>query len=158
LNEEEFLKELKQNQGIIYKLVGLYASDSEEKKDLCQEIIYQAWKGWPSFRSESKFGTWLYRISINTLLTFKRKKNFIDYQDNLENFDRPGEEDGNRKDEVMLLRKAIRKLNETDRAIISLHLDGYDNIEIAAIMGISANNTGVKLHRIKNQLMDLLSL
>jgi RNA polymerase sigma-70 factor (ECF subfamily) len=157
LNEEEFLKELKQNQGIIYKLVALYASDAEEKKDLCQEIIYQAWKGWPSFRSESKFSTWLYRISINTLLTFKRKKNFIDYQDNLENFDRPGEEDGSRKDEVMLLRKAIRKLSETDRAIISMHLDGYDNIEIATIMGISANNTGVKLHRIKNQLTDLLS-
>ncbi len=84
MSEAEFLEQVRQNQGIIFKLVGLYASDSEEKKDLYQEVLLQSWKAWPSFRNESKFSTWLYRICLNTLLTQKRKKHPVDYKDSLE--------------------------------------------------------------------------
>jgi RNA polymerase sigma-70 factor (ECF subfamily) len=74
VSEQDFLAAVKSNQGIIFKLVGLYAADTEEKKDLYQEVLLQAWKSWPSFRGDAKFSTWLYRICLNTILTQKRKQ------------------------------------------------------------------------------------
>jgi RNA polymerase sigma factor (sigma-70 family) len=157
LSETEFLSLIKANQGIIYKLAGLYAYDAEEKKDLCQEIICQAWKGWPSFKGDSKFSTWLYRISLNTILTQKRRKKIIDYREDLEPIASTIEQSTIQQENSRRLHRAIRELVETDRALISLHLDGYENGEIAEIVGITANNVGVKLHRIKNQLAKILN-
>lgn len=157
MSETQFLEAVRQNQGIIYKLVGLYANNSEEKKDLYQEVLLQAWKGWPSFRQESKFSTWLYRICLNTILTQQRKKHHIDYKDSLEELAPSIQNRVIEKEEVVRLRQAIRQLNETDRAIISMNLDGYDNLEIADMIGISNNNVAVKLHRIKQQLGNFLT-
>lgn len=157
MSETQFLEAVRHNQGIIYKLVGLYANNSEEKKDLYQEVLLQAWKGWPSFRQESKFSTWLYRICLNTILTQQRKKHHIDYKDSLEELAPSIQNRVIEKEEVVRLRQAIRQLNETDRAIISMNLDGYDNLEIADMIGISNNNVAVKLHRIKQQLGNFLT-
>ena len=156
MSETQFLEQVRENQGIIYKLVGLYASDAEEKKDLYQEVLLQAWKAWPSFRGEAKFSTWLYRICLNTILTQKRKANLVDYKDSLEAISPSVQHSSIQKEEVAGLQKAIRQLSETDRAIISLHFDGYDNSEISEILGITANHVAVKLHRCKQQLTNLL--
>ena len=157
MSEAAFLEQVRQNQGIIYKLVALYANDTEGKKDLYQEILLQAWRGWPSFRQEAKFSTWLYRICLNTILTQKRKPRRIDYQDSLESIAPAVQNSVVQNEEVARLRTAIRQLPETDRAIISMHLDGYDNTEMAAMLGISSNHVAVKLHRIKQQLGHLLT-
>ena len=157
MSEAQFLEQVRQCQGIIYKLVGLYANDTEEKKDLYQEILLQAWKGWPTFRQEAKFSTWLYRICLNTILTQKRKPVKIDYHDTLENIAPAVQNSVVQNEDVARLRMAIRKLPETDRAIISMHLDGYENAEVAAMLGISTNHVAVKLHRIKQQLGNLLT-
>ncbi len=157
MSEAAFLEMVKANQGILYKLVGLYAADQEEKKDLYQEILLQAWRAWPAFRGEAKFSTWLYRISLNTILTQKRKPQRVDYKESLEPFAPNVPHGSEQQMEVNRLRQAIRSLAETDRAIISLHLDGYENGEIAAMIGITTNHVGVKLHRIKQQLADRLN-
>jgi len=157
LSEAQFLEQVRQNQGIIYKLVGLYASDTEEKKDLYQEILLQAWKGWPSFRQEAKFSTWLYRICLNTILTQKRKPKRVDYKDTLESISPAVQNGVVQNEDVVRLRMAIRQLPETDRAIISMNIDGYENAEVAATLGISSNHVAVKLHRIKQQLSNLLT-
>lgn len=156
MSESQFLEAVKNSQGIIYKLVGLYANDAEERKDLYQEVLLQAWKAWPSFRGDAKFSTWLYRICLNTILTQKRKPARIDYLDSLEPVEHLATDQNNRRDEVERLRKAIRTLPETDRALVSMHLDGYDNAEIATVLGITVNNVAVKLHRCKQQLANLL--
>ena len=156
MSETAFLELVKLHQGLIYKLVGLYARDSEEKKDLYQEVLLQAWKGWPSFRHESKFSTWLYRICLNTIFTRNRKKQYVDYKDSLEEISPAIQNGGIQQEDALRLRQAIRKLTETDRAIISMNLDGYENREIAEIMGISNNHVAVKLHRIKDQLSNFL--
>lgn len=156
MSEAEFLELIRQNQGIIYKLVGLYAGNAEEKKDFYQEVLLQAWKAWPSFRGQSKFSTWLYRICLNTILTQKRKTNRVSYTDKLEDHSLKVENRSFDGQDAQRLRLAIRRLTETDRAIVSMHLDGYDNPEIATVMGITANHVAVKLHRIKNQLSNLL--
>lgn len=157
MSETQFLQQVQQHQGIIYKLVSLYALDAEDKKDMYQEVLLQAWKAWPTFRGEAKFSTWLYRICLNTLLTFTRKKSKVDYRESLEEVSPVIENRTDEKDAVRQLQKAIRGLAETDRAIISMHLDGYDNGEIAEITGISNNNVAVKLYRIKQQLANFLT-
>lgn len=157
LSESEFMAELRSNQGIIYKLVSLYAHDAEEKKDLYQEILLQAWKGWPQFRREAKFSTWLYRICLNTIFTQQRKQHRIDYLESMEEKAPAIESEALQREDVHRLQAAIRRLPETDRAIISLHLDGFDHLAIADMMGITPNNTAVKMYRIKQQLAKLLS-
>jgi RNA polymerase sigma factor (sigma-70 family) len=157
VSEAEFLEELKQNQGIIFKLTGLYARDPEEKMDLYQEIILNAWKGWASFRREAKFSTWLYRICLNTIFTQKRKTGIIDYKDSLEDVSPQVQHSSMQQEDSASLRRAIRLLSETDRAMVSLHLDGFENNEIAELLGITANHVAVKLHRCKQQLSDFLT-
>jgi RNA polymerase sigma-70 factor (ECF subfamily) len=155
-NEAAFLEQIQENKGIILKLVGLYANNEEERKDMFQEILFQAWKGFPGFRGESKFSTWLYRISLNTLLTTQRKANRVQYRETVDDAPLADVHDALKNENSRLLRQAVRRLPETERAIITLHLDGYANPEIAEIMGITINNTTVKLHRIKNQLINQL--
>ncbi len=154
MSEKEFLSQLKEHQSIIYKLVHLYAYTEEDKKDLYQEIVLQAWKSYSAFRGDSKFSTWLYRLCLNTIFTFQRKTNRIEYTDTARFEESHFTTSGN--DEADRLYKAISILKETERAIISLHLDGYDNKEISELIGITANLVGVKLHRIKQQLATLL--
>lgn len=156
MSETEFLKQVRENQGIIYKLVALYANDAEEKKDLYQEVLLQAWKGWSNFRNDAKFSTWLYRICLNTIFTNRRKKQVVDYKESLEDI-APAVHNGiMQKEDAARLQQAIRRLSETDRAVISLNLDGYENAEVGEILGISTNHVAVKLHRIKQQLANHL--
>jgi len=154
--EANFMEQVQSNQGIIRKLVGLYANSDEERKDLYQEILFQAWKGFASFRGDAKFSTWLYRISLNTILTAQRKTNKVEYRESVEDDLLHDQGDQVKNENSRILRVAIRRLPETERAIITLHLDGYTNPEIAEMMGISPNNATVKLHRIKHQLISQL--
>ena len=154
MSETEFLSLLKQHQNIIFKLVHLYADTEEDKKDLYQEILLQAWKTHSAFRGDAKFSTWLYRLCLHTIFTIQRKTSRIDYTDTAQ-FEEVAFASSN-NDDTERLYKAIRTLSETERAIISLHLDGYDNKEISELVGITANLVGVKLYRIKQQLATLL--
>lgn len=107
-------------------------------------------------QGEAKFSTWLYRLCLNTIFTIQRKTNRVEYTDTAQ-----FEEVYSTTpaiDEAERLYRAIRTLPETERAIISLHLDGYDNKEVGEWMGITANLVGVKLHRIKQQLATLLKI
>ncbi len=155
MSEKDFLAQLKTHQRIIYKLVNIYARDVDDKKDLQQEIILQAWKGYPHFKGESKFSTWLYRLSLNTIFTMRRRTSAIEYHENLEPLNKltsPFEA----KDNTELLYYAIKQLNDAEKAIISLSLEGYDNKEIAEIIGISSNLVGVKVYRAKQKLTEIL--
>jgi RNA polymerase sigma-70 factor (ECF subfamily) len=154
--ESNFMELVQANRGIMHKLVGLYANNEEERKDFYQEILYQAWKGFANFRGEAKFSTWLYRISLNTILTSQRKAKKVEYRESIDDATISDNPDPIKNENARMLRQAIRSLPETERAIITLHFDGYSNPEIAEIMGISGNNATVKLHRIKNQLINLL--
>ena len=90
------------------------------------------------------------------MLTFKRRIKIVEPHDDLNQLNVVST-DGNRKDESEALYTAIRMLNEIDRMIVTLHLDGYENEEIADITGITKNNTAVKLHRIKETLTKKLN-
>ncbi|HEY0744853.1 MAG TPA: sigma-70 family RNA polymerase sigma factor [Chryseosolibacter sp.] len=151
--DKEFTRLVEENRGIIFKVIRLYVNHEEDQKDLYQEIIFQAWRSYPRFERRSKFSTWLYRIGLNTVLTFKRRPNVIEHHDDMSAFTIADKTTSSDSESLYL---AIRQLNEIDRMIISLHLDGYENEEIADIAGLTKNHVAVKLHRIKDVLVKTL--
>jgi RNA polymerase sigma-70 factor (ECF subfamily) len=155
--EKEFLQLVKQHERIIYKLVNVYAVDEEEKRDLIQEILYQAWKGYAGFEGRSAFSTWLYRLSLNTIFTFRRKESRNGTKTGAVAAEPWEDEQANSSLEAKMLLKAIRELPELDRALISLHLDGYAHAEIAEVVGLTETNVRVRVHRIKKHLITTLN-
>jgi RNA polymerase sigma-70 factor (ECF subfamily) len=157
LKEQEFIKEIDNCKGLILKLIGLYAYSLADRNDIYQEILFNAWRGIKSFQGKSKFSTWLYQVALNTIFTYNRtSKKSSGKQNDIEDLIVPVAPQVEKREDVQRLYQAIRKLVETDRIIITLHLEGYENPEIADILGISANYVGVKLYRIKNQLQTFL--
>lgn len=158
MGEKEFLESIEANQGIIYKLLNLYVDDPDEKEDLYQEVLLQTWRAKDRFRGEAKFSTWLYKITLNTLLTSMRKdkrqpdKAMGDYP--LEVAQPENEAQQERSE---MLYAAIKKLSDVERALITMHLDGFSNQEIADFAGIKLNHANVKLHRIKEKLTKLIT-
>lgn len=150
--EREFTEAISQARGIIFRVIRLYVNDPEDEKDLYQEILYQAWRSYPRFKADSKFSTWLYRVALNTVLTFKRKpvKPTTPLVDSVATNATSQSVQAN--EQVEALYQAIRSLGAVDRMIITMHLDGYDNEEIAEVAGLKKNHVGVKLFRIKEVL------
>jgi len=155
--EKEFLKTIHGNQQIIYKVCRMYRDNKEDQEDLFQEIVYQLWKSYPTFKGESKVSSWLYRIALNTSIAVYRKANPIidNYAEFPENM-HPLEEVAVSENEERLF-SALRKLNNAEKAVISLYLEDFNYQEIAEITGLSESNVGVKLNRIKNKLKILIN-
>lgn len=136
----------------------MYCDKEECRQDLFQDILLQLWQSFQSFKKQSKFSTWMYRVALNTAISqFRKKKN------NTENLtpdipiNVPEEETYKEKeDRRELIHKAIGKLNKAEKAIIILYMDDYGYEEIAEITGISMSNVGVKISRIKTKLQKIL--
>ena len=155
MNEKEFLELINAHQATIHHLLKLYVHDPEDKDDLKQEIILQAWKSKDSFRRQSSFNTWLYKLALYTILTSKRKQAKINQVD-LEEAERLHDPENFEQEEVKLLYKCIAGLDDLSKTIITMHFDGFSNPEIAEFMGITVNNLNVKLHRIKEKITNYL--
>ncbi len=156
MEEKEFLAQVKECHGLILKLIGLYAYSLDDRNDLYQDILLNAWRGIAGFRKEAKFSTWLYQIAVNTIFTANRKQGRMSYSDTMEGFVISVTPQTEQKEEVRRLYAAIRMLAEVDRLVITMHLEGYDNKAIAEVLGIKANYVGVKLHRVKSELQAIL--
>ena len=155
-----FVKNISENNGIIHKVCNIYCNNSEEKKDLMQEITLQLWKSFSNFKGEAKFSTWMYRIALNTAITNirKSKKSPIVEALSEKQFHIPEKEDISTLDEdINRLYRAIAKLNDIEKGIILLYLEKKSYIEIGEITGLSEKNISVKIVRIKSKLKKLLS-
>jgi len=153
---ENFLKTIHDNQKIILKVCRMYRDGREDQEDLFQEIVYQLWKSYPGFKGQSKISTWIYRIALNTAIAIYRKpKLSVKYYEHFPESVHPsGETRGSENEERLFW--ALRKLNDSEKAIISLYLDEFSYREIAEITGLNENNVGVRLNRIKNKLKEIL--
>lgn len=154
--ETEFLGLIHESQKIIHKICKLYRDSREDQEDLFQEIVYQLWKSYPGFRRESKVSSWIYRIALNTAIaTYRKSKISIDYYEEFPEHIHPSNEKTISENEERLF-WALRKLNDSEKAVISLYLEDFNYKEIAEITGISDSNVGVRLNRIKNKLKQIL--
>jgi len=143
--------------GIIIKICRAYTDNEEDFQDYYQEVCLQLWKSRDNFKGDSKWSTWVYRISLNVSLSLLRKDKKVNKNSILlpDVEDEPTANPFN--DEALkILYQAIKKLSETDRAIILLYLEEKSYQEIAEIIGLSPNNIGVKITRIKKKLKTLL--
>lgn len=157
--EQEFVTLLEENQNILHKICKIYTDEESAHKDLFQEITIQLWKSYPTFRGDSKFSTWAYRIGLNTAISLfrnkKRKLNIIPWDATFEKVQY--EEYNDEKDnQLQYLYDAIRELNDIEKALIYLYLEDKDYTEIAETLGISEVNARVKMNRTKTKLKDIL--
>jgi RNA polymerase sigma factor (sigma-70 family) len=155
--EKEFLETVHEHQKIIHKVCRLYRDTKEDQEDLLQEIVYQLWKSFPSFKGESKISSWIYRIALNTAMAVYRKRKLMvrNYETVPEPNHLTGENTISENEERLFW--ALRKLNDAERSVIALFLDEYSYPEIAAITGLSESNVGVRLNRIKTKLKIILN-
>ncbi len=139
----------------IYKLCLGYAGEQALAQDLLQETFVNVWKNIDRFRGESSWGTWIYRIGVNTCLGYLRRKKTTTVDINATPLAHFPEEKSPLEQQVQLLYRCISRLAETDRLIITLVLEEKPYEQIAAITGITENNLRVKIHRIKKQLTEI---
>ena len=158
--EKEFIQIITDNQGIIHKVCSIYCDLEEDRRDLFQEIIVQLWKSYSSFRNESKFSTWMYRVALNTAITsFKKDKRQPDKTGISFETLQVAEEiyDNQTEEQIRLLHHAVSRLTGIEKSIILLFLEDKKYEEIAEITGITQNYVRVKMNRIKKRLKLLMN-
>ena len=151
--EKEFLSMIEEQKRTIYKVCYMYANDQDDLNDLFQETVLNLWKGFPNYRGDSTFNTWVYRIAMNTCITFLRRSNThlqtVPMTAQMAGCLVTDEETEARLKELYTL---INQLGKLERALILLWLEERNYQEMADILGISKVNVGVKLNRIREKL------
>ncbi|SIQ66882.1 RNA polymerase sigma factor [Maribacter ulvicola] len=152
--KDVFTDLIREHQALLYKVTSIYTYNKEDQEDLFQEVVYQLWKYFDSFRNDAKITTWMYRVAMNTAITFIKKKkrrpdsvpvadvfiNQSDYKDDVF------------EERLKLLYLHLKHLNTLEKGLIFLLLEGKSYKEIAQITGLSNSNVGTKISRIKKKL------
>lgn len=158
----DFKSIIDQHHPIIYKICRVYATKADFE-DLYQEVLISLWKSQDNFEGKSKLSTWIYKVALNTAISYhkhsKRKgwTSWLGLSPFLKSEDIAAEDHIDRKNDLDQLYWAIRQLRKEERSIILLYLEEYKQIEIADIVGITENNVAVKINRIKKKLKTLIS-
>jgi RNA polymerase sigma-70 factor (ECF subfamily) len=155
----QFLQLIGENKGILFKICKIYQDNAEDRDDLLQEMTLQLWLAFDSFRGESKFTSWMYRVALNTAIVFfKKQKRRPDNQPLPQNFDKAQELcTGDEKEEkLVLFYQAVQQLGKLEKALIYLYMEDQPYDEIAAHLGITSLNVRVRLSRVKNKLKEII--
>lgn len=140
---------------LLFKVIKAYTRNIEDENDLFQEVSLQVYRSVPNFKGNSAVSTWLYRIALNTAIKWSTKeRKHVDGHQEIDSLTHVLESNEQSSDErVSWLYREIHRFDEIDRSLTLLLLDGYSYKEMAEMMGISESNIGVKIHRIKKQLV-----
>jgi RNA polymerase sigma-70 factor (ECF subfamily) len=156
--EAEFLKLINDNKGILFKICRIYQDDAEDRNDLLQEMTLQLWLAFDSFRGESKFSSWMYRIALNTAIAFfKKQKRRPDDQSLPYDFDRAEElsRSGDEEEKLAMFYKAVQQLTKVEKALVYLYMENQSYEEIATHLGITSVNARVRMSRTKDKLKEI---
>lgn len=148
----------------VVKVARAYTLTSEERQDLAQEILLQAWRSLPNFEGKASAATWFYRVALHTAMNWKRKDQprrsrqqpLLEVQDVTTEAPDSAEEVAH-QETVEQLYDAIHQLPKADAALVLLYLDELSYREMAEVLGISENNIGVRLNRAKRALGELMN-
>ncbi len=166
LKEQHYKQVIEENRDRIRRICHYYAPTAEDEKDMYQEVLINIWKSLESFRGDAAISTWIYRIAVNTSLSFAGKElkrlklNFSTDTANLHDLlEEHDEGSGRATKEIQFseLEAALNQLSVIDKLLISLALEKLSMHEIAEIIGITESNVRVKIHRIKEALRKQLS-
>lgn len=159
ISNDAFLRALAPHKAILYKVAYTYCRNSDDRRDLMQEMVIQLWRSFSRYddRAGVKFSTWMYRIAMNVAFTQYRSqarkiRDTVPLEEFGLNIAAADALDDTASDNMRALMKLIDGMDELNRALVLLFLDGYDAAEIADVLGISATNASTRMTRIKQKL------
>ncbi len=154
-----FLAQIEENKGILYKIARMYTDNTLDREDLLQEMMANLWNSYGSFSGKSKFSTWLYRVAINTAITYikkqQRQSNII-YKDELPTTAADDDGGKHQSHQMEVFYQAVQQLSQVEKAIIFFYMEDLSHKEIATQMGITETNARVKLNRTKEKLKSII--
>jgi len=157
---ERFLQLLDEHKKILFKIANSYCRSPADREDLVQEMVMQLWRTFGRYDARVRFSTWTYRVALNVAISFYRhearrpRASPLDEQAVLE-VTNDSRDAAAAQDDLRVLEDFIRQLDDLDRALILLYLDGNPYDTIAEILGISETNVGTKIGRIKQKLRQM---
>jgi len=162
-DEKQFLELIDGNRTRILKVCRVYAWNAADQDDLYQEILFQIWRGLPGLKESAHANTWLYRIAINTSISFVRRRTArggpavpLDHKQLTRHIEAGQTHDDGAEEQLARLYDAIAQLNEVEKALVTLFLEDFSYEEMAEVLGLSASNVGVMLHRAKKKLSTMM--
>lgn len=146
----DFERVVTEYKSTIYSVCYMFADNNMLTNDLFQEVLINLWMGFEKFRGDSSLRTWVYRVSMNTCISYRRKKKVksVALEMSSDIIDGISSE----SNQTQQLHQRIQKLEPIDRAIVLLWLENLPYDEIGAIVGIPTRHIGVRLVRIKEKL------
>lgn len=155
--QDHFVALLDRHKPILYKVASAYCARREDRGDLIQDIVVELWRAFPRFDGRASFATFMHRIAVNVAISHfrgesRRIRDALPIEDlafDLAAADRVMDNAG---DDLVALQQAIAALDDISRALVLLHLDGYDHDAIGAMLGLTPGNVGTRLHRIRQKL------
>ena len=158
-NNAHFTAWMAEHAGILDRVARSHARSERERDDLRRELAYQVWLSVARFSGTARPSTWIYRVCLNTALTWRRdhgrRERRIETGAEVDTLHATtldpaaGTERGDLLEHVFA---ALRTLPDPDRALLLLQLDGLPHREIAEILGLTENHVGVALHRARQRL------
>jgi len=155
IDKNEFVQLVEEYFRMIYKIAGAYTKTSHDREDLIGEMVLQLWRSSGSFEGKSKLSTWVYRVALNTAMNSRRRnrnERIFFSTGSYSDADFKQLIDAEPTEELEILYQCIDELDDLNKAIILLYLDGNPHEEIAEITGMSRTNVGTRISRIKEQL------
>lgn len=162
--ENDFLALVEANRPRILRICRVYGWTPADAEDLYQEILFQIWRGLPNLRDKAHANTWLYRVAINTGITFTRRTKSARNTFPAENGQLLAWADQHQlqnaapepNPQLDTLHAALAKLGKVEKGVVTLFLEDLSYADIAEVMGLNANLVGVLLHRTKKKLFELM--
>jgi RNA polymerase sigma factor (sigma-70 family) len=160
--ESTFVRALEQNQHKLLRICSVYAEDADDKKDLFQEAVINIWQALPSFEEKSSINTWMFKITLNVCLRLqsrqeKKRGQFLKMDSVIIENIKTEEASNEEQEQLAKLRSCIKKLNDADRAVITLFLEELPYKEISEITGLTENHIAVIIKRIKTKLLTCIT-
>lgn len=153
--QRRFLGLLEAHRKILFKVAASYCRDPVDRQDLIQEMVFQLWRSFERYDERRRFSTWMYRVALNVAISFsrseaRRSRTTVRADDSI--LELAADAPAALVDELALLRRLLGRLDELDRALLILYLDGNRHETIAGVLGISKTNVGTRISRIKKKL------
>lgn len=157
--QRRFLAMLGECQSVIFNICLLFTNRQYDSvQDMYQDIVYNLWKAWPSFRKRSSEATWVYSIALKTAVQAQRDstKRPVLFAINDKILETLADEDANLRYDKLY--KLIDRLDSEEKKLIFLYIDRHPLKEIADILGISEDAVKQRILRLKNKLQKMKNL
>lgn len=159
--ERTFIQILEDNKDKIYRICRIYAVSPVEPQDLFQEVVFQVWKSFSTFKGKSSISTWIYKIALNVCYRSKMKleknNSRMVLLESIQFEPAESTTDKSQEEKYKALHDCISSLNESEQSIVILYLEEQPYKEIAVITGLTENHIAVKMKRIRKMLFDCIT-